>query len=66
MARGNKYVTVPEDASLSEVIAQMRATNASVAVVTSQDGQFTSAEAKGMITRKDILDTVADDMELFD
>jgi chloride channel protein, CIC family len=60
-----EYVMVPEDASLSEVIAQMRAHEASVALVTSKDGQFEPADVKGMITRKDILDTLADDMELF-
>ena len=62
---GEQYVMVPEDASLSEVIAQMRAHEASVAWVTSKNGPFTPAAVTGMITRKDILDTLADDMELF-
>jgi CIC family chloride channel protein len=58
-------VTVPEDASLWEVIAQMRAHDASVALVTSKDGQSAATQVQGVITRKDILDTLADDMELF-
>ena len=53
------------DASLWDVIAKMRANNASVALVTSKDGQFGAADVQGVITRKDILDTLADDMELF-
>ena len=59
------YVTVPADASLWDVVAKMRANDASVALVTSKDGQFAAADVQGVITRKDILDTLADDMELF-
>jgi CIC family chloride channel protein len=59
------YVTVPGDASLWDVIAKMRANNASVALVTSKDGQLAAADVRGLITRKDILDTLADDADLF-
>jgi CBS domain-containing protein len=59
------YVTVRGEASLWDVIAKMRANGASVALVTSKDGQFAAADVQGVIARKDILDTLADDMELF-
>jgi CIC family chloride channel protein len=59
------FVTVPGDASLWEVIARMHASDASVALVTSKGSPLGAADVQGMITRKDILDTLADDMELF-
>lgn len=59
------YVTVPGNASLWDVIAEMRANNASVALVTSKDGHFAADDVRGLITRKDILDTLADDADLF-
>ena len=65
------HVTVSQDASLLEVIAKMRASNASVALVmpatfvATEDGPFDSARIEGVITRRDILDTLADDLELF-
>jgi predicted transcriptional regulator len=60
----NGYVTVREDAPLSEVIARLRGAGASVALVTDRDGQF--ADVKGAITQKDILDALADDItEMF-
>ena len=58
-------VTVLSDDSLWEVIAKMRSDDASVALVTEKDGNFTAAEVKGVITRKDLIDALADDMELF-
>ena len=58
-------VTVLSDDSLWEVIAKMRSDDASVALVTEKDGHFTAAEVKGVITRKDLIDALADDMELF-
>jgi len=59
------YITVMEDDSLWDVLAKMRAADASVALVNSKDGQFPEHKVQGAITRKDILDTLADDMELF-
>jgi CIC family chloride channel protein len=56
------FTAVQEDDSLWDVLAKMRANDASVALVQSNDGHFT---LQGEITRKDILDTLADDMELF-
>jgi len=67
----NGYITVPGDATLLDVIAKMRAKGASVAMVTPlvlvtpEDGQFKAAQVKGVITREDILDRLADDMEMF-
>ncbi len=59
------YITVPEDDSLWDVLAKMHAADASVALVKSKDAPSTGAAVQGAITRKDILDTLADDMELF-
>ena len=59
------YVMVGPNASLSDVITKMQANNASLALVTSKDGQFDSADVQGVITLKDILETLAEDMELF-
>jgi CIC family chloride channel protein len=68
----NDYVVVSRDASLWEVIAKMRANDASVALVTSRDGRrphmdrrLNAADLQGTITRADIVDTLADGMELF-
>lgn len=55
-------ITVPEDASLMDVIAQMRAKPASVALVTAKGD---ATDVRGAITGKDILDKLADDLRLF-
>ena len=61
------YVTVPRNASLLDVIAKMSASNAAIALVTSADGDrgIDLARVEGVINRKDILDRLANDMELF-
>ncbi len=59
------YITVLEDDSLWDVLAKMRAADASVALVKSKDGQIADAGWQGAITRKDILNSLSDDMELF-
>jgi CIC family chloride channel protein len=56
---------VLSDDSLWDVVNKMRANNASVALVTEKDGHFTAADVKGVITRKDLIDALAVDMELF-
>jgi CIC family chloride channel protein len=60
-----EYVTVREVASVWDVVVKMRANDASAALVTSTDGEFAPADVIGVITRKDIMDALADDMELF-
>ncbi len=60
-----EYVTVPQTMSVWDVVAKMRASGAAVALVSCGDGPVSEANVKGVITRKDILDTFADDMELF-
>ncbi len=65
------YITVPGDATLLDVIAKMRANEASVALVMPaalvgpEEGQFNVAQVEGMITFKEILERLAGDMELF-
>jgi CBS domain-containing protein len=59
------FIVVTDHDSLWDVLAKMRAADASVALVASKDGESTPAVVQGAITRKDILDTLADDMELF-
>ena len=53
------YIFVPGDASLVEVLRRMRACGAAIALVT-QDG----SGVKGMITREDIVENLAGDVEL--
>ncbi len=60
------YVTVPQDASLSEVITKMCGSDVPVALVTPTDGKLDLARVEGTISRKDILDRLANDMELFE
>jgi len=65
------YITVPGDATLLDVIAKMRANGASVALVTPvvlvtpEDGHFNVTQVKGVITCKDIMERLGNDMELF-
>jgi CIC family chloride channel protein len=59
----SEYVFVRPDASLMEVISKMRANHANVALVGSGGDQ--PNQVRGMILRKDIVDKLADDLELF-
>jgi len=61
---GSSTTVLSED-SLWDVANKMRANSASVALVTEKDGQFTAADVKGVITRKDLINALAEDMELF-
>jgi CIC family chloride channel protein len=74
VARGNappgdgvyrSFVTVPEDASLWDVLIRMRADDAQVALVTGPGGGASAADVRGVITRDDVLDALADALELF-
>lgn len=58
-------VTVLSDDSLWDVVTKMRSNNASVALVTEKNGHFIATDVKGIITRKDLIDSLADDLELF-
>lgn len=59
------YITVPEDMTLFEVIAEMRSSRAAVALVT-RDGRTASAEnVEGLITKERIADAVVEAIELF-
>jgi CIC family chloride channel protein len=64
------YITVLTEALLSDVIIKMRDSNAPVALVTSlavskDRPQLMAADVQGVITLKSIVDTLADDLELF-
>ena len=59
------YIAVSGDDSLWDVLAKMHATDASVAMVESKNGQSSGPSVNGAITRKDLLDALAEDMELF-
>jgi CIC family chloride channel protein len=61
-----KCVTVPGNAALAEVMAAMRGQDASVALVESRNGQNAKTGPQGAITRKQIVDVLADDLtEMF-
>jgi CIC family chloride channel protein len=59
------YITVATDTPLRVIIARMRARNALVALVTSKPGKLAASDVRGVITRQDVLDMLADDMELY-
>lgn len=57
--------SVPSTASLWEVIDKMHASNAAVILVRAKDGRSDSGDVLGMITREDVVDILAREMELF-
>ena len=59
------YVTVRAETSLWDVVARTRAEDASMAVVTSQDGPILEDGIRGVIMFIDVLDSFVVDMELF-
>jgi CIC family chloride channel protein len=59
------FVVVAPVDTFSEVVGRMRLGNASFALVASHDGSLLAADVQGVITRKDVIDTLARDMELF-
>jgi CIC family chloride channel protein len=59
------YVVVSPGDSLWNVVAAMSSTNSSIVLVALHDGPLSAVEVQGVITRKDIMDTLAGDMELF-
>ena len=64
VARRN-YVVVSPDDSVWKVVASMRSTDSAFALVASCDGDLSATSVQGIITRKSIMDVLADDMELF-
>jgi CIC family chloride channel protein len=64
VAQRNYMVVLPED-SVWNVVAAMRSTNSAFALVASYDGDRSASAVQGFITRKSIMDVLADDMELF-
>jgi len=59
------YVVVSPDDSVWRVVASMRSTGSAFALVASHDGDLSAKSVQGIITRKSIMDVLADDMELF-
>ena len=59
------FVVVSPQDSVWKVVAAMRSTNSAFALVASRDGDLSASSVQGIITRKDIMDILADDMELF-
>jgi hypothetical protein len=59
------YILASELAPLGEVISAMRVGASAGVLVMSKDGEFDAANVRGVITRQDILGTLADDLELF-
>ena len=60
----NYVVVLPSD-SLWNVISAMSSTNSAFALVASHKGDLSATEVRGMISRKDVMDTLARNMELF-
>jgi CIC family chloride channel protein len=59
------FVVVSPQDSVWKVVAAMRSTNSAFALVASRNGDLSASSVQGIITRKDIMDILADDMELF-
>jgi CIC family chloride channel protein len=59
------YVVVSPDDSVWKVVVAMRSTGAAFALVALHAGDLRAGSVKGIISRKRILDVLADDMELF-
>ena len=59
------YVVVSPDDSVWKIVASMRSTASAFALVASQDGVLLATSVQGVITRKSLMDVLADDMELF-
>ena len=59
------YVVVSPDDSVWKVVASMRSTGYAFALVAPHDGDLSATSVQGIITRKSIMDVLADDMELF-
>ena len=60
----NFVVVSPRD-SVWKVLAAMRSTDSAFALVASQDGDLSTNAIQGIITREDIVNAFAGDMELF-
>jgi CIC family chloride channel protein len=64
VAQRNYVVVAPGD-SVWKVVASMRSNASAFALVASHDGDLLASSVQGVITRKTIMDVLADDMELF-
>jgi CIC family chloride channel protein len=64
IAQRNYVVVLPND-SVWKVVAAMRSTDSEFALVASHDGDLSASSVQGIITRKNIMDVLANDMELF-
>lgn len=59
------YVAVSADDSVWDVVAAMRSTDSAFALVASHKGDLSAGSVQGIITRKDIMEALASDMEVF-
>jgi len=59
------YVLVSPENSVWEVVAAMHSTDSAFALVTSQEKEFSASSVQGIISRRDILNVLANDMEVF-
>jgi CIC family chloride channel protein len=59
------YITVAEDTTLFEVIARMRSSRASVALVRRDGGAISARDVEGLITKERIADAMVEAIELF-
>ena len=64
VAQRDYMIVLPED-SVWNVVAAMRSTDSAFALVASHDGDRSASAVRGFITRKSIMDVLAEDMELF-
>ena len=60
-----RFITVTEETPLLEVMTRMRATGASIALVTERTGKLSWDGVRGLISRQQIAREVIDGMDLF-
>ena len=61
----SNYVVVTPDNSVWDVVAAMRSTDSAIALVAAHKADLSAGSVQGIITRKDIMDALAGDMEVF-
>jgi chloride channel protein, CIC family len=61
----HSFITVSRQATLLEVLGQMRASGASIALVTDGTGQVEIGRIDGLITRERVSDVTGESLELF-
>jgi CBS domain-containing protein len=61
----HNYVVVSPSDSVWKVVTAMRSTDSAFALIASHKGDLSASSVQGIISRKALMNVLADDMELF-